>query len=206
MQRIDIDVNKVVVAGHVVDFGYKYTCHKERFYGGTIVVERKSDAVDKIPFVVSERLIDADIEYEGKFAEIVGEYRSISKNGKLKLNIFAKEVFTYDQGSWTLNDIELTGYICKPPEYRKTHLDKDICDLLIAVNGKCGKVSYIPCIYWGRDAKYVSELTVGTKISVSGRIQSRKYRKKVSETSYEVRTAYEVSIKEIGRVDINDKD
>ena len=95
------------------------------------------------------------------------------------------------------NQIFLDGYICKEPVYRKTPLGREIADLLVAVNRPYGKSDYIPCIAWGRNARYASGFGVGTRILIWGRVQSREYTKKVSETECEKRVAYEVSVSKL---------
>lgn len=202
-----VDKNCVLVAGKITGLKYDFTFCKEKFYKAKIYVNRMSDTVDELPVVIPEKIMQPEINYEGKFAEITGEYRSINKNGRLILYIYATSITAPEYGEWSLNIIDLTGCICKVPTLRKTpKQERDIADLLLAVNRAYKKSCYIPCIAWGKDAKYVSELSVGTKISLNGRIQSREYGKKISDGEYEIRTAYEVSIKEVGKVDTDDKD
>jgi single-stranded DNA-binding protein len=95
------------------------------------------------------------------------------------------------------NSILLSGYICKPPVYRTTPFNREIADVLIAVNRAYNKSDYIPCIAWGRNARFVKNLGVGDRIAVSGRIQSREYQKKLSETDIKTMTAYEVSVSKL---------
>lgn len=201
-----VDKNCVLVAGKITGLKYDFTFCKEKFYKAKISVNRMSDTVDELPVVIPEKIMQPEINYEGKFAEITGEYRSINKNGRLILYIYATSITAPEYGEWSLNIIDMTGYICKPSIYRKTPLGRKITDVLLAVNRAYKKSCYIPCIAWGKDAKYVSELPVGTKISLNGRIQSREYGKKISDGEYEIRTAYEVSIKEVGKVETDDKD
>jgi single-stranded DNA-binding protein len=99
------------------------------------------------------------------------------------------------------NSIVLCGYICKPPVYRTTPFNREICDILIAVNRSYNKSDYIPCIAWGRNARFAKNLEVGEKIAISGRIQSREYQKKFSEEDIRVMTAYEVSISKLAAYD-----
>ena len=117
---------------------------------------------------------------------------------KLMLTVFVKEFADPDDGGVNPNFAELTGYICKEPIYRTTPLNREICDLLIAVNRAFNKSDYIPCIAWGRNARYCRTLPVGTKLCIAGRIQSRQYVKKLSEEESETRTAYEISV---GRIE-----
>ena len=95
------------------------------------------------------------------------------------------------------NNVFLNGYICKPPVYRTTPFGREIADILLAVNRAYNKSDYIPCIAWGRNAKYADSLSVGDNIMIHGRVQSRNYQKKISEDEFENKTAYEVSVSKL---------
>lgn len=175
----------------------------EKFYVITVDVQRLSGTVDSIPVTVSERLISlGKFKFDvGEKLDIYGEYRSHNqdeKNGKSKLllSVLCKDV-AQKSDEVDANNIELTGYICKPPIYRETPFKRQICDILLAVNRPFFKKSdYIPLIAWGRNALFAKNFMVGDKISIQGRIQSRNFTKIIDEISYE-KTAYEVSIQEI---------
>ena len=173
----------------------------EKFYEGKIEVQRLSETVDILPFTISEKLLTA---YQLKLAKgntlsLGGELRSYNRlvNGKSKLilSFFVKEILSKnDLKEDNSNNLKLVGYICKEPNYRVTPFNREICDILVAVNRPFfNKSDYIPCIVWGRNAYYVRNLKVGTKIKIEGRIQSRIYRKEIDEGIFEERTAYEVS-------------
>ena len=117
------------------------------------------------------------------------------KKKHLMLYIFAFEFYVTDEPN--INEIALTGYVCKEPVYRKTPLGREIADLLIAVNRPYGKSDYIPCICWGRNARFASGFEVGEHVQILGRIQSREYVKKLTETETEKRIAYEVSVSKL---------
>ena len=134
---------------------------------------------------------------------VSGQFRSYNRHEELKnrlvLSVFAREIEFIDEepdGAKT-NHILLEGYMCKRPVYRKTPLGREIADLLLAVNRPYGKSDYIPCICWGRNARYASSFDVGEHVRVLGRIQSREYVKKLSETETETRVAYEVSVSKL---------
>lgn len=192
--------NKVVLAGVLHDnFYYSHTVLGEGFYTSTIEVMRKSGEYDDIPVLVSERLLTSEMDQAGAFLRIEGEYRSINwpSEGKRKLvlTVFAKEieVVSEEENMLYINQILLDGFICKPTIHRMTPLGREITDVLLAVNRNYGKSSYIPCICWGRNARYAGSLHVGSHIRLCGRIQSRQYVKKQLEME-EVKTAYEVSV------------
>ena len=179
---------------------YSHEILGEGFYDLTVKVPRLSDQFDILPVTISERLIsDTNI---GDTLSIDGQFRSYNKiedgKSKLILTVFAKELSDDDEENLNSNTVSLTGYICKNPIYRTTPFGREICDCLIAVNRAYNKSDYIPCIAWGRNARFVKNLEVGAKVTITGRIQSREYQKKYDENNIETKTAYEVSISSIG--------
>ena len=193
--------NKVSIIGEIVSgFTFSHKVFGEGFYMVDVSVKRLSGQADIIPLMVSERLIDVHKNYIGCTIEALGQFRSYNRHegvkNRLMLSIFVREVhFMEEFTDYTkTNQIFLDGYICKAPIYRKTPLGREIADILLAVNRPYGKSDYIPCISWGRNARYASSLSVGTKVKIWGRIQSREYTKAISETECEERIAYEVSI------------
>ena len=196
--------NKVTVMGEIVsEFSFSHEIYGEGFYMVDVRVERLSDSIDIIPLMVSERLLDVNGDYKGMYIMVNGQFRSYNRHeerkNKLVLSVFAREIDFVDEiGENTKsNQIYLDGYICKEPVYRKTPLGREIADLLLAVNRPYGKSDYIPCICWGRNARYASNFEVGARCAVWGRIQSREYMKKISEEELEKRIAYEVSVSKL---------
>lgn len=197
--------NKVFLKG-VVTTEPKYT-HEvfgEAFYELDLKVPRLSDNFDYIPVTVSEKLLTGQDFELGKEVAIKGQYRSYNKivNGKSKLflTVFVRDIIEMDD-SMNPNVVEVAGYVCKEPVFRVTPFGREICDVLLAVNRSYNKSDYIPCIAWGRNARYVRNIKVGQKLEVIGRVQSREYQKKISETESETRVAYEVSMGKIHLVD-----
>lgn len=195
--------NNVTISGVITkEFEYSHEIFGEKFYSTTVSVRRASEVEDLVPITVSERLAAVNEEWTGACVKISGQFRSYNKheNGKYKLFlfVFAREFEVLESGI-NANSIFLDGFICKPPIYRTTPFGREIADILVAVNRPYGKSDYIPCICWGRNARFVSEAEVGTHIKINGRIQSREYTKKFEDGTEEVRTAYEVSI---SRIDI----
>lgn len=199
-----IENNKVSVIGEVVsEFTFSHEVFGEGFYLVSLSVSRLSDQVDVIPLMVSERLLDVKQDYRGRTVEAVGQFRSYNchegvKN-RLVLSVFVRELNFLEEFTdcTKTNQIYLDGYICKEAIYRKTPLGREIADLLLAVNRPYGKSDYIPCIAWGRNARYASGFAVGSRVRVWGRVQSREYTKKLSETQCEKRVAYEVSVSKL---------
>ena len=199
-----IENNQVTIMGEIVSgFSYSHEIFGEGFYMVDVKVQRLSDSFDVIPMMVSERLIDVSADYRGYFVEVNGQFRSYNRHeerkNRLVLSVFAREIVFVEEieESAKTTQIFLDGYICKVPIYRKTPLGREIADLLLAVNRPYGKSDYIPCICWGRNARFASGFEVGERCSVWGRIQSREYMKKIDEEQVEKRVAYEVSVSKL---------
>lgn len=206
-----IENNRVCIIGEIVsEFTFSHEVFGEGFYIANVSVNRLSDMVDVIPLMISERLIDVTKDYRGMKIEVAGQFRSYNRHegtkNKLVLSIFVRELrFLEDdempEEQSKSNQIFLDGYVCKPPIYRKTPLGREIADILVAVNRPYGKSDYIPCIAWGRNARFAGCLEVGAHLQVSGRVQSREYTKKIGEEEVERRVAYEVSVSKIDLVE-----
>ena len=199
-----IENNQVSIMGQIAsEFVFSHEVFGEGFYMLDILVKRLSDSYDRIPVMVSERLIDVTQDFQGEYIQIAGQFRSYNrheeKKNRLVLSVFAREVSFVEEENDRMktNQIFLDGYICKAPVYRKTPLGREIADMLIAVNRPYGKSDYIPCICWGRNARFASSFDVGGHVQVCGRIQSRDYMKKLEGDLTEKRTAYEVSVSKL---------
>lgn len=193
--------NQVTIMGEVVS-GYRFSheLYGEKFYSVDVRVKRLSESSDTIPVMLSDRLWNLNAGGIGMLVKVTGQFRSYNKcediKKKLLLSIFARDIEVVEEinhGAES-NQIYLEGYICKEPVYRETPLGREIADVLLAVNRPYGKSDYIPCICWGRNARFISSLTVGTQCSIGGRVQSREYIKKISDNQTETRVAYEVSV------------
>ena len=198
--------NQVSIVGTIVsDFRYSHEVYGEGFYMVDVSVNRLSDFVDIIPIMISERIVNVHEDHMGKLIYVTGQFRSYNrheeKKNRLVLSVFAREVEFIEEETEELksNQIYLDGYVCKEPIYRKTPLGREIADLLIAVNRSYGKSDYIPCICWGRNARFASGFEVGSHVEVWGRIQSREYVKKINENEAQKKVAYEVSVSKVER-------
>ena len=193
--------NKVYIFGEIVsDATFSHEVYGEGFYEFFVRVMRLSGQADILPVTLSERLIQGGMLCKGKNLCALGQFRSYNKieggRSRLMLTVFVRELLDELPGK-NPNSILLSGYICKPPVYRTTPFNREIADILIAVNRAYNKSDYIPCIAWGRNARFVKNLVVGDRIAVSGRIQSREYQKKLTETEVKTLTAYEVSVSKL---------
>lgn len=193
--------NKVRLSGFVDSKpAFSHELYGEGFYEFMLRVPRLSQQSDIIPITVSERLMMGVDFSIGSKLSINGQFRSYNKlvdgKSKLMLTVFVRDFYVAAEEE-NPNEVELCGYICKAPIYRTTPFNREICDLLIAVNRAYNKSDYIPCIAWGRNARFVRDIEIGQKLQISGRIQSRQYTKKLTEEISETRTAYELSISKI---------
>ena len=198
------DNNQVTIAGEIMgSFTFSHDVFGEGFYVMDISVGRLSESNDIIPIMVSERLVDVKKDYTGMYAVVNGQFRSYNRHeesrNRLVLSVFAREIEIVDEPADDVrpNYIFLDGFVCKPPIYRKTPLGREIADVLLAVNRPYGKSDYIPCICWGRNARFAEGFQVGEHIQIWGRIQSREYQKKIAENECEKRVAYEVSVSKL---------
>ena len=174
---------------------YSHDMYGERFYEFKLNVPRLSEHLDVIPITVPEEL-SANLTVDSQIS-VTGQFRSFNRpdgeRSRLILSVYARELNAPVDGA-NPNTAELIGYICKPPIYRTTPFNREICDILLAVNRAYSKSDYIPCIAWGKNARLLKNAAVGQKLDVCGRIQSRQYTKRIDDESSEVRTAYEFSI------------
>ena len=196
--------NNVIIGGKIVEgIEFSHEIYDEKFYKFSILTKRLSEHEDVLPVIISERIIDLEEIQVGKIVKIVGQFRSYNMQtetrNKLVLSVFVKEIEFAEEDVLTLNDANFVGYICKAPIYRKTPLGREIADVLIAVNRTYKKSDYIPCILWGRNAKFCENIEVGTLVKVNGRIQSRAYEKKLENGEVIKKVAYEVSVSKFAK-------
>lgn len=198
--------NRVFLTGNVAtEPKFSHETFGEAFYEIDLEVERLSQNIDIIPITISEKLMTGNLIQVGNTISIKGQFRSYNKSDETKshlmLTVFVREVTT-EQKDMPTNIIEINGFICKSPIYRTTPFKREICDVLIAVNRAYNKSDYLPCIAWGRNARFIKDAQVGDKVSLVGRIQSRVYQKKLEDGSVEDRVAYEVSV---GRITLDNQ-
>lgn len=202
-----MDNNTVVLVGKITkEREFSHEIYGEGFYIYTIEIPRLSEVSDYLPLTVSERLLVDGSLKPGDYVKVEGQLRSYNKfingNNKLVLTVFVRDISqTDDEEVKNPNQIYLDGFICKKPIYRETPFGREITDLLVAVNRAYNKSDYIPCIAWGRNARFSSKLDVGDHIRIWGRIQSRQYQKKFADGTTVNKTAYEVSISKMEKVD-----
>ena len=202
--------NYLVLIGKIIsDKTFSHEIYGESFYVFNLEVPRLSGNEDIIPITISERLIANFDLTIGRKVVIEGQFRSYNsyenEKNRLVLTVFAKDIIDYkeEQEENVSNEVVLNGYVCKKPIYRKTPFGREISDILLAVNRAYNKSDYIPCIAWGRNARFCENMEVGTEVKIVGRVQSRTYEKKFEDGRTEQRVAYEVSI---GSLEVINKD
>lgn len=202
------DNNHLLLIGKITsEKRFSHEIYGESFYVFDLEVSRLSGNSDIIPITISERLITTEELAIGKKVVIEGQFRSYNsyenEKNRLVLTVFAKDITfekeeeSSDESSEkekVSNEVVLTGYICKKPIYRQTPFGREISDILLAVNRAYNKSDYIPAIAWGRNARFCQNIEVGTKVRITGRVQSRNYEKKFEDGTTQTRVAYEVSI------------
>lgn len=205
-----LENNEVVLIGKVVsDIKFSHKVYGEGFYTFELEVPRLSSSADILPVTISERILPSIGNVQGKVLEVLGQFRSYNQyeegKNRLILTVFILEVKEVSDQELAKNKnyIYLNGYVCKEPIYRTTPFGREITDLLLAVNRSYHKSDYIPCITWGRNARFAQNLAVGDHIQVWGRIQSRIYQKKLETGDTATKIAYEISISKMETVDEN---
>ncbi len=215
-----LENNYLTLVGKVTgEKSFSHEIYGERFFVFSLSIPRLSGNADIIPVTVSERLITDEMLAEGNKLLIKGQFRSYNsyeqQKNRLILTVFAKDIVeVQDEESQeenemvkkdiVTNEVVLTGYICKKPIYRQTPFGREIADILLAVNRAYNKSDYIPCIAWGRNARFCQNIEVGVQVKIVGRVQSRTYEKKFEDGTVETRVAYEVSIGSLELIEEND--
>ena len=205
------DNNRIILVGKITsEKTLSHEIYGESFYVFDIEVLRLSGSSDIIPITISERSItDVEIKIGNKIV-VEGQFRSHNNydniKNKLVLTVFVRDIayLKEEELAETANEVSLNGYICKKPIYRQTPFGREIADILLAVNRAYNKSDYIPCITWGRNARFCQNLDIGTQVKVIGRVQSRTYEKKYEDGTVEKRVAYEVSVSRLELVNEDD--
>ncbi len=209
MQESNINNNVLLMGKVLSEFEFNHRVYSEGFYYFLLEVKRLSDSFDIIPIIISERLLTSTGIKKDDYVILEGQFRSynnyIDDGNKLVLNVFVRSIRLSNETNNLKNPnyIYLNGFVCKPTNFRTTPFGREITDILLAVNRAYNKSDYIPCIAWGRNARFSQSLNVGDSIKVWGRIQSREYQKKLSEEEIINKTAYEVSISKMEVSNIN---
>ncbi len=201
-------LNRVSMVGKVdKEFDFSHESFGEGFYKTTILVDRLNDTKDRIPLMVSDRLLDMDSSYAGRKIALEGELRSYNHHTSVKaagrppMSVFVHNIRLLngkeEKKAKEEDFINIEGFLCKPPVYRVTPLGRELTQLMVSVSRNYGKNDYIPCICWGRDARFAAHFSMGDRVSIQGRIQSRDYIRRTAQNETEKKTTYEVSVKRV---------
>lgn len=205
MHSDNLSNNLVALTGRIIsEPEFSHEVFGEEFYIVNLEVPRLSQAHDILPVTVSERIMDRSAFICGNYINISGQIRSYNNyvesegRNRLILTVFTRDYQIFDEApSRGINEVFLNGFICKPPMYRTTPFGREIADLLVAVNRSYNKSDYVPCITWGRNARFCGKLDVSDNLKLWGRLQSRVYQKKYDDGTITDRVAYEVSVSKI---------
>jgi primosomal replication protein N len=198
MEQTERPSNYLLITGNMSSEPvFSHDVFNEAFYQFSISVPRLSGAVDILPVTASERLIQRVEPKIGTKLRLEGQVRSYNKvvngTGRLLITAFAQKL-AIPEDDLNPNTVQLVGTLCKPPAYRTTPFGREIADIMLAVNRSYGKSDYIPCIAWGRNARFASRLQVSEQVFMDGRMQSRGYQKLMPDGTKLEKTAYEISI------------
>ena len=199
--RVSNDENAVFVSGTLGGAPeLSHSLYGEDFYSAELLVPRLSGTMDHVPLTIPGRNL-AFMPDEGDRLSVWGQLRTYNRHTEqgthLCVTVFAKGIEPLGEEDMPQNEVSLSGYLCKPAVFRTTPFLREIGDMLIACNRSFNKSDYLPCIAWGRNARTVSELPVGSRLYIQGRIQSRRYQKQLSDGTVQDRTAHEVSCSSI---------
>lgn len=189
--------NQITLRGRALQAPvYSHDSHGMRFFCLPISVARLSGQLDRLNLFLTQAQSEGILP--GDWLMVQGEVRSFNNRSgvgsRLVITVFAQ---TLEKSiGQPENTLVLSGVLCKPPIYRRTPLGREICDLMLAVPRKYGRADYLPCIAWGSSAAYASNLAVGTRVHLTGRLQSRTYTK-TTPCGPEEKVAFEISVTQL---------
>lgn len=192
---MELTANHITLRGCLFSMPqFSHENHGRRFFRFSLEVPRLSGAVDLLPVIAQEDVLNAMELSDGEMLTVTGQVRShnVREDGRRRLLIFVFANLIVCEDGAPLNEVVLEGPLCREPTYRKTPLGREICDVMLAVPRAFRRADYLPCILWGRTALEGAQYHTRDVLRITGRLQSRTYTK-VTETGTEERTAYEIS-------------
>lgn len=187
--------NAITLRGSLLELPkYSHENHGRHFYQFLLEVPRLSGAVDLLPVIAEQSILDSFDLSGGEMLTVTGQIRSHNHraDGVRHLMVFTYATGITAEDGEPLNEVTVTGPLCKEPIFRRTPLGRDICDVMLAVPRAFHRADYLPCILWGRTAQEISLCHISDRITINGRLQSRIYTK-LSKDGAIQRTAYEIS-------------
>ncbi len=196
--KVSTDKNCAFISGMLAcEPELDHQLYGEDFYRASVMVPRLSGTIDCVPVTLPGRLLCGYLPAEGERIAISGQLRSYNRHSeqgsRLSVTLFARSIQPMGEGDAPENYLSLTGYLCKPAVFRTTPFMREIGDMLVACNRSFNKSDYLPCIAWGRNARIVSDMAVGSRVRIEGRLQSRRYQKVLADGTVMDRTAHEIS-------------
>ena len=192
---MELTANHVILRGSLICLPqFSHENHGRRFFRFSLEVPRLSGTVDTLPVIAQEDVLNAMELSDGEMLTVTGQVRShnVRIDGKRWLLIFVLAELILCEDGEPLNEVSLSGPICREPTYRRTPLGREICDVMLAVPRAFRRADYLPCILWGRTAQECAQYHTRDVLHITGRLQSRVYTK-VTDSGSEERTAYEIS-------------
>ena len=189
-------VNQITLVGTLADIPqFSHENHGRQFFRFLLYVPRLSGTVDILPVIAEDRLLRgaAGVTVGGSY-RITGQIRSHNDrtDGARRLLIFVFAANIQPDDGPPVNEVTLQGLLCREPNYRRTPLGREICDIMLAVPRAFRRADYLPCILWGKTAQEASACHTRDMLQLTGRLQSRVYTK-LTDDGPEERTAYEIS-------------
>ena len=187
--------NQICLRGSLLGLPeFSHENHGKRFFRFYLEVPRLSGAIDTLPVIAEEMLLNSLDPSGGEMLTVTGQVRShnLRENGKRHLSVFVFAASVTAEDGEPINTVQLDAVLCREPTYRRTPLGREICDVMLAVPRPFHRADYLPCILWGKVAAQASGCSVGDRLLINGRLQSRIYTK-LTEEGFQERTAYEVS-------------
>lgn len=201
---MELTANHITLRGSLLSMPlFSHENHGRRFFRFYLEVPRLSGAVDVLPVIAREDVLNAMELSDGEMLTVTGQVRShnVREDSRRRLLIFVFANLIVCEDGESLNDVVLEGPLCREPTYRKTPLGREICDVMLAVPRAFRRADYLPCILWGRTALECAQFHTRDILRITGRLQSRTYTK-VLESGSEERTAYEISALTAQRVEL----
>ena len=196
----EMQTNRVLLCGTPLSEPvFSHASRLEQFYTFPLEVARLSGTVDRLNVILREEQRQELRPSRAGLLRVQGELRSFNNHSgqgsRLVITVFARTLEKPETNLWQ-NEVELCGTLCRRPGYRITPLGREISDLMVAVHRHYGRSDYLPCIVWGQNARRAASCSVGDRVHLLGRMQSRDYVKTLDGKT-EVHTAYEVSVSDI---------
>lgn len=196
-------MNEVILSGQITDIEESHIIADTKFYKANIIVPNSNGYESILPLKFKQF---SNIYKDGDMISISGNIRSYStkiSDTKNKVELYC---FTYFDKSKELNvknKFVIDGSICKKEELVILSSGKEIIHFIVknTIQSGFSKLnSYLPCVAWGKVAKYIDSLPLHSEINISGEFRSREYKKYLDEDKkdFEIKVAHELLVTNVG--------